>query len=565
MKGTNRNNNKQKRHALLQELRITEDLTQKGPTALEILNYLLENNVVTDEAVRTAHETLRQATTEDKAAKVESTTTSKQQQQQQGQQKLVNSSIRTRHVALEIFYDGEKYSGLAENVGQDNDQSIERALFAALQKCQFITSGTQRDEVKYSRCGRTDKGVSAAGQVVALHLKSAFPPTASWDADGIDLIQDDQLPKNSLDGKTVWVLPRKAKSSKNKSTAPCRQQKQLTEFAYDQVLNKLLPPEIRVLGWVPVSDEFSARFSAGSRTYRYFFHQRHMNLDKMKQGLAYMVGNHDFRNLCKLNVEEVSNFHRQIHQANIFPVNDDNDTSGIYYFEIVGQAFLWHQIRCIVHVLFLVGKGLEEPEVVQELLDVQKHPGKPSYPLADEKPLVLHDCAYPNLQFGYTVRNLWMVACHQEQRWEDLVLAAARIRNSLRKMGQCPLFLTDVQQFCQEKLEFRRKKANKYGQDVNTPRPDVEPPFTTRLITWNEALEWMATLDLFPEPDTSRDMVHTPLMLRSKGTSYEEKVASLQNKRKTRFEENIVKKRQTKEVDQAFYERMTKQGGSAFD
>lgn len=31
--------------------------------------------------------------------------------------------------------------------------------------------------------------------------------------------------------------------------------------------------------------------------------------------------------------------------------------------EIVGQAFLWHQVRCIVAVLLLVGQGLEEPEV----------------------------------------------------------------------------------------------------------------------------------------------------------------------------------------------------------
>ena len=30
---------------------------------------------------------------------------------------------------------------------------------------------------------------------------------------------------------------------------------------------------------------------------------------------------------------------------------------------VVGQAFLWHQIRCIVAVLFLIAQGKEEPEV----------------------------------------------------------------------------------------------------------------------------------------------------------------------------------------------------------
>ena len=35
---------------------------------------------------------------------------------------------------------------------------------------------------------------------------------------------------------------------------------------------------------------------------------------------------------------------------------------------LVGKAYLWHQIRCIVSILFLVGEGREEPEVISELL-----------------------------------------------------------------------------------------------------------------------------------------------------------------------------------------------------
>lgn len=30
---------------------------------------------------------------------------------------------------------------------------------------------------------------------------------------------------------------------------------------------------------------------------------------------------------------------------------------------VVGNAFLWHQIRCIVAVLLLIGEGKESPEV----------------------------------------------------------------------------------------------------------------------------------------------------------------------------------------------------------
>lgn len=534
-------------HPLLKELRLSENTPKDGPKALEVLNHLLQTDTLSSDALRASHAAL--VTAKEAAATASAEDSNKKKNP------AIPTTVRTRHVALEIFYDGEKYSGLAENVGQDMDQSIERSLFAALKKCQFITS---REEAKYSRCGRTDKGVSAAGQVVALHVKSAFAPHASWDENGQDLVQDDQLPKNSLDTKTIWVPPRKSsKGGKDNTDREKRQERQLTELPYDKVLNNLLPPEIRVLGWTPVSDEFSARFSAGSRTYRYFFHARNMSIEKMKQGLGYMVGNHDFRNLCKLNVEEVSNFERKIHQADILEVSDN-----IFCFEIVGQAFLWHQIRCIVSVLFMIGRGLEKPEVVQELLDIQKYPGKPSYPLADERPLVLHDCAYPNVQFGYTVQNLWAVTCHQEQRWEDLVLAAARIRTSLDKMGSCLLYASNVERFCREKLKLRRKKADKYGQ--GTVHSEA-PPFTSELVTWKEALEWMQTINLVPEPGNAREMVHTPLLRRSKGTSYEEKVNSLQNKRRSRFEENILKKRKTKEEDQAFYEHKSKQGGSAFE
>lgn len=46
----------------------------------------------------------------------------------------------------------------------------------------------------------------------------------------------------------------------------------------------------------------------------------------------------------------------------------------MYVISIKGKAFLWHQIRCIMHVLFLIGQSKEEPDVVKELLNVDKNP-----------------------------------------------------------------------------------------------------------------------------------------------------------------------------------------------
>lgn len=43
----------------------------------------------------------------------------------------------------------------------------------------------------------------------------------------------------------------------------------------------------------------------------------------------------------------------------------------------------------------MVGMGLEKPEVIKELLDIDKTPGRPRYPLASETPLLLHSAGYP--------------------------------------------------------------------------------------------------------------------------------------------------------------------------
>ena len=74
-----------------------------------------------------------------------------------------------RRVALRVCYFGERYRGFA-STGQgedDEDDSVESALFAAMRKVRLI-EGKAAD---YSRCGRTDRGVSALSQVVALSLR----------------------------------------------------------------------------------------------------------------------------------------------------------------------------------------------------------------------------------------------------------------------------------------------------------------------------------------------------------------------------------------------------------
>jgi hypothetical protein len=70
---------------------------------------------------------------------------------------------------------------------------------------------------------------------------------------------------------------------------------------------------------------------------------------------------------------------------------------------------------------------------------------------------------------------------------------------------------------------------------------------------------------LEPEPsNAAAKSSYVQLLQRSSGPTYEEKIANLQHnsKRQQRYEDNVIKKRKTKEEDAAFYEHMVRQGSS---
>jgi tRNA pseudouridine38/39 synthase len=553
----------EKYHPVLRELKLVDNQKytsasddNRGISSADVLHHLLATSGLTPESVESAVKTLQ-----DRKIKKASS---------------APANHRTRHIALRFFYDGANFNGLAQNLGIDSDNSVEKVLFEALLRAQLIES---RETSLYSRCGRTDSGVSAAGQVVAMHLKSAIPPDACFDEEGTKGITNEELPNNEYETIQAWVVPRKRKKKgkqgdeddgdgQNKK----RVEKELTEYAFAKILNNLLPPEIRILGWAPVSNEFSARFSAGSRTYRYFFCRRSMDLDRIRQGLRLLEGKHDFRNFCKMNVEQVYNFERKIHSAELIEQESDQD---ILYIQIHGQAFLWHQIRCIMELVFMIGKRLEAPEVITELYNVQKYPGKPSYPLAPEKPLVLHNCGYPNLHIGYSAQNVWTVSCQLERQWEELMLAAARIRDVVESLDEVSVLKDDLVSFATAKLEERNKKLRRAGSNHIKDAPieltldtqddgDGDDQESTSRIQWSDALPWLTKYDLVPDAVGLNTSIHTSLLERSKGTTYEEKVEAAQksDKRRQKFQDNVIKKRKTAEEDRAFYDHKINQGGT---
>ena len=120
------------------------------------------------------------------------------------------ASYRTRSVAFQVLYVGWKYRGVAHL--RHYDDTVEYHLFDALRRCRLVPMEATPDEFGYARCGRTDRGVSATGQVVSLRVRSNAKPG------GVD------------------------------ATLPSPED----ELDYATMINRSLPADIRVIGWAPV-------------------------------------------------------------------------------------------------------------------------------------------------------------------------------------------------------------------------------------------------------------------------------------------------------------------------
>lgn len=292
-----------------------------------------------------------------------------------------------RHVALKIAYLGWGYQGFASQENTSN--TIEEKLFEALTKTRLVES---RQTSNYHRCGRTDKGVSAFGQVISLDLRSQFPRSK------------DSEDSNLKDGADDIAK----------------------EIRYTHILNRVLPADIRVLAWAPVEPSFSARFSCLERTYRYFFPCADLDIATMNYAAQKYVGTHDFRNLCKMDVANgVTNFQRTVLSAQVQTVAQSPGEEGrqgpfqLCQFEVIGQAFLYHQVRCMMAILFLIGQGMEKPEIIDELLNIEKNPQKPQYSMAVEFPLVLYDCKFENTKWIYDHEVHEFNVTHLQQLWAN--------------------------------------------------------------------------------------------------------------------------------------------------
>ncbi|KAK4462422.1 pseudouridine synthase [Cladorrhinum samala] len=343
------------------------------------------------------------------------------------------SRYSTRLIALKLAYLGKRYGGF-EFSHNGAVPTIEEELWKALVRSCLIWP-EKPDEVdftpwEYSKCGRTDRGVSAFGQVIGIRVRSNRPLPAPPKPEGEAQEEDVEMVEEGAESKQKKKNKEKLTNNKKPEWDPIAD-----EINYPKILNRLLPPDIRVLAWAPTLPEgFSARFSCRERQYRYFFTQPAfspvpssvaapgkegegwLDIEAMRAAAKMYEGVHDFRNFCKVDGgKQISVFTRRIFEADIVEVEDVGsalpylsgaDFKGlpaggkhpkVYYFHVRGSAFLWHQIRHMVAMVFAVGQGLEKPAIITDLLDVTENPRKPNYVMADDVPLVLWDCIFPKL------------------------------------------------------------------------------------------------------------------------------------------------------------------------
>lgn len=184
----------------------------------------------------------------------------------------------------------------------------------------------------------------------------------------------------------------------------------------------------------------------------------------MSEASKYLIGSHDFRNFAKMDVGNgVVQFVRNVLDFRIEPLNGEKceiSEYTIYVATIKGNAFLWHQIRYIMGLLFLIGSNNEDPDIVMKLLNVQENPRKPEYNMASEVPLNLFISEYENLQWHMNEENIRTVIENFQKMWTFENIKAIMLKDMLDNLSSQ---LDDLQSIkCPSDYLVEGVKSKKY-------------------------------------------------------------------------------------------------------
>lgn len=243
-----------------------------------------------------------------------------------------------KRIKLVVAYDGTNYHGWQV---QDNGITIEEVLNRTI-------SELVQEDIKVIGASRTDAGVHACGNVAVFDTESRIPGD---------------------------------------------------KFSF--ALNQRLPEDIRIQESCEVHADFHPRYADTMKTYEYNILNRRfelpskrlyaafcyypMDIERMNQAAAYLVGEHDFKSFCSAGAQ-VQTTVRTIYAVNVTKEDD------MVHIRITGNGFLYNMVRIIAGTLMQVGTGLMEPEQVKEILEARDR--SKAGPTAVAKGLTLVEIRY---------------------------------------------------------------------------------------------------------------------------------------------------------------------------
>lgn len=322
-------------------------------------------------------------------------------------------------VAAWFSYNGEPFSGFARQNGQLTVQgNIEDALELLF-----------RRRIDTTCAGRTDAGVHALCQVISF-----------------DLLPDE------------WF--RRKPDSLLKS------------------LNALTHEEISFRSVRPMPEDFSARFSAVMREYRYYictdvaapllmekfcWHLgKPLDVEAMKQASTHLLGEHDFKSFCMAVSAKDKPTHRYV--ADISFKQEQIWNSNFIVITVIGNAFLHSMVRTMVGTLVLVGRGKRTPEWVGEVLAARNRQAAGQN--APAEGLVLWHVTYDEQHFYYDPRPSGLRGelapdQHLSDAIEDIPPVSTLEEPAPKVVEEAPEAVEDAPKISTEKGKKSSKKAKK--------------------------------------------------------------------------------------------------------
>src|SRR5882757_213708 len=161
----------------------------------------------------------------------------------------------------------------------------------------------------------------------------------------------------------------------------------LSALELHRAMNALLPPTIRIVAVEETGPDFSARWSAKGKIYRYRIYRGKvvppllwryvlhypfpLDEEAMKDAAARFVGTHDFTSFAASTGSEDDdkerNMQREIFSAELRRTEDGEEL----WFTVHGRSFLRYMVRKMVGALLEVGRGKFAPDYIDQLYELK--------------------------------------------------------------------------------------------------------------------------------------------------------------------------------------------------